>query len=162
LKKKASSPANGDKGSGIGALFHAGNLPQLRVEVTGKFFRGGFVMRALIVAAAGPRRDTDNRETWLRRAAKDAGVSFRQTKALYYEEIEPDPDSEAVRKFEAAAAARARRGAGDLAQKFESILEQLEQSTAVLDRGEMDALHRVAGKLRRAYGPGETPDFDPR
>ena len=109
-------------------------------------------MRSLIVAAAGPRLDTDTRETWLRRAADLVGVSFRQARAVYYGEIS-GPNCEAVRKFEEAAERRAREGAADLADQFECLVAQLIQGAAFLDRGEVDALYRVADKLRSAYGP---------
>ncbi|WP_316205770.1 hypothetical protein [Bradyrhizobium sp. SZCCHNS1012] len=109
-------------------------------------------MRTLIVAAAGPRLDTDTRETWLRRAADLVGVSFRQARAVYYGEVS-GPNCEAVRKFEEAAERRAREGAADLADQFDSLLAQLVPGAAFLDRREVDALYRVAGKLRSAYGP---------
>jgi hypothetical protein len=107
-------------------------------------------MRSLIVAAAGPRLDTDTRETWLARAAEVAGVSYRQARAIYYGE-NVKPDSDAVRAFEEAARERAREGAGVLAQRFDSIVVQLENEAAFLDRHELAALHRVAGKLRAFY-----------
>jgi hypothetical protein len=108
-------------------------------------------MRSLIVAAAGPRLDTDTRETWLRRAADSVGVSFRQARAVYYGEVS-GPDCEAVRKFEEAAEKRAREAGTDLADQFDCIVAQLAPFAAFLDRREVDALHRVAGKLRSAYG----------
>ncbi|BBZ94294.1 hypothetical protein BRDID11004_48030 [Bradyrhizobium diazoefficiens] len=108
-------------------------------------------MRSLIVAAAGPRLDSDTRETWLRRAADLVGVSFRQARAVYYGEIS-GPNCEAVRKFEAAAEQRAREGAAHLADQFDSLLAQLVEGAPFLDRREVDALYRVADKLRSAYG----------
>lgn len=114
-------------------------------------------MRSLIVAVAGPRLDTDTRETWLIRAAGLAGVSVRQTRALYYGEI-IDPDCGAVRKFEVAAERKFFAGAADLAQRFESMVVQLQQGAAFLDRGEVDALHRVANKLRNVYGAQPQPE----
>ena len=53
-----------------------------------------------------------------------------------------------------AARRKARNGAADLAQKFESLVAQLEHDAPFLARGEVDALHRVADKLRNVYGAG--------
>jgi hypothetical protein len=75
-----------------------------------------------------------------------------QARAVYYGEIS-GPNCEAVRKFEEAAERRAREGAADLADQFECLVAQLIQGAAFLDRGEVDALYRVADKLRSAYGP---------
>jgi hypothetical protein len=111
-------------------------------------------MRSLIVAAAGPRLDIDTRETWLARAAEIAGVSYRQARAIYYGE-NVKPDSDAVRAFEEAARNRARQGAADLAEQFDSIVVQLENGAAFLDRREVAALHSVAGKLRSFYADGQ-------
>lgn len=78
-------------------------------------------MRELVVAAAGPRLDTDTRDSWLRRAARNAGTSFRQTKALFYGEIN-DPHHRTVTKFREAAG---RHEARNLAAQFESLARSL-------------------------------------
>src|SRR5436190_20419068 len=46
-----------------------------------------FSGRDLVAAVAGPRSWSDTRQSWLARAARRAGISYRQTKALFYEEI---------------------------------------------------------------------------
>jgi hypothetical protein len=42
--------------------------------------------RALMVAIAGPRAESDTRGTWLGRAARRCGLSPRRAKALFYGE----------------------------------------------------------------------------
>lgn len=44
-------------------------------------------LRSLVAEVAGPRLPTDNRKSWLNRAARSAGVSYRQIKGLFYGEI---------------------------------------------------------------------------
>jgi hypothetical protein len=44
-------------------------------------------VRSLIATVAGPRSWSDTRESWLARAADRAGITYRQTKALWYGEI---------------------------------------------------------------------------
>ena len=66
-----------------------------------KFSRSRKV-RELVEAVAGPRMVNDTRETWLRRAARMAGTTYRQAKALFYSEI-TDPHHPTVTKFKEAA-----------------------------------------------------------
>lgn len=62
-------------------------------------------MREVVAVVAGPRQSTDNWETWLRRAARKANISFRQTKSLYYGEIN-DPHHRSARLMRDAAEQR--------------------------------------------------------
>lgn len=48
---------------------------------------GGVRMRELIATVAGPVLWSDNRQSWLARAARRAGISCRQVKSLWYGEI---------------------------------------------------------------------------
>lgn len=68
---------------------------------------------------AGPLLAGDTRESWLARAARRAGITFRQCKALYYGETSDPKVSVAIGVITAAQAAR--REAADLAQRFESL-----------------------------------------
>jgi len=78
-------------------------------------------MRELVAAVAGPRLDVDTRDSWLRRAARNSGASFRQTKALFYGEI-TDPHHRTVSLFREAAG---RHEARNLAAQFESLAHSL-------------------------------------
>jgi hypothetical protein len=102
-------------------------------------------MRELIVAAAGPRLDTDTRETWLRRAADIAGASYRQTRALYYGEISHGPTFE---KFKAAAVRDGRENAGRLAHQFDLLVAKLGRGNSAVSRDDLALLLRAARKLR--------------
>lgn len=48
---------------------------------------GDASVRELVASVAGPRSWSDTRESWLARAARRAGISYRQAKALWYGEI---------------------------------------------------------------------------
>ena len=101
-------------------------------------------MRELVRAVAGPRMDVDTRESWLRRAARLAGTSFRQAKALYYGEIN-DPYHRTVAKFREAAG---RAEAKNLASEFERLAISLGISDADFHSETIVALRNAAGALR--------------
>ena len=99
-----------------------------------------FSGRDLVAAVAGPRSWSDTRESWLARAARRAGISYRQTKALFYEEI-TDSNHRSARLLRDAAERLARVAAGlqqmdpefhhpsivvllDLARRIHSLEEQ--------------------------------------
>lgn len=103
-------------------------------------------MRSLVVEVAGPRLESENRERWLERAAGIVGVSYRAAKAVYYDEL--DPNCSVVKKFKAAAAERDREQAGNIAHQFEELVAKFERHAPVLARSEIDAVLRVAGRLR--------------
>ncbi len=52
--------------------------------------------KALLADLCGPREIHDSRESWLRRGARQAGLSYRQAKGIFYAEI-TDPENRAVR-----------------------------------------------------------------
>lgn len=83
--------------------------------------RKSLPMRELVAAVAGPILPSDNRESWLRRAARNAGASYRQAKALFYGEI-TDPHHRVVSIFREAAG---RYEARNLAAQFESLASAL-------------------------------------
>lgn len=80
-------------------------------------------MKELVAAVAGPRLVNDSRESWLRRGARNAGVSFRQMKALFYGE-NVNPHSRVARRVRKAAGLRE---AADLAERFEGFAVSLGQ-----------------------------------
>lgn len=100
-------------------------------------------MRELITAVAGPRLDTDNRDSWLRRAARLAGTSYRQARALFYGEI-TDPHHRTVSKFKEAAG---RHEARNLATQFESLAGALNARDSDFHRADIDALISAARAL---------------
>ncbi len=101
-------------------------------------------MRELIAAVAGPRQVTDTRDTWLRRAAKLAGTSYRQARAIYYGEID-DPHHRSVSKFREAAG---RHEARNLAAQFESLAHALDIRDSDFHSADRDALISAARALR--------------
>jgi hypothetical protein len=78
-------------------------------------------MRELVAAVAGPVLPSDNRESWLRRAAHRAGTTYRTARALWYGEI-VDPYHRSVTRFREAAG---RHEARNLAVQFESLAHSL-------------------------------------
>lgn len=72
-----------------------------------------------IEVIAGPMLAGDTRESWLARAARRAGITFRQCKGLFYGETD-DPKM-SVGICVVAAAQSAREEALQLASKFESL-----------------------------------------
>lgn len=106
--------------------------------------RSGGSMRELVTAVAGPRLDTDNRESWLRRAARNAGTSYRQAKALFYGEI-IDPYHSTVTRFREAAG---RHEAGNLADRFDSLAQALVIRDADFHQSDIAALVGAARALR--------------
>jgi hypothetical protein len=101
-------------------------------------------MRELVTAAAGPRLDTDTRESWLRRAANNAGASYRMAKALFYGEV-TDPQSPTARKFKEAAG---RHEARNLAAQFESLARSLDVRDSDFHSADIIALINAARALR--------------
>lgn len=62
-----------------------------------------YEMRQAIRPPRGPPRETDTRESRIARAARAAGISFRQAKSLFYREA-TDPKSSVVERVRAAMA----------------------------------------------------------
>ena len=104
----------------------------------------GATMRELIVAVAGQRQWSDTRESWLARAARKAGVSYRQAKAIYYNEIK-DPNHRSVRLM---------RDAAELAQQYEIIARGLNEVDAAINHDDVRALVYLAHTLRNLGKPG--------
>lgn len=128
-------------------------------------------MKRSIVVLAGPRGDSDTRESMIARAARRAGISFRQAKSFFYEET-TNP------RFGVVARVRAAIENANLAQEakaraeYEHVREQielLEQRLAALgaDLGGKDAPVRVQGLNRngspdRPMGEGRRSGQVPR
>lgn len=101
-------------------------------------------MRELVEAVAGPRTINDSRESWLRRAARLAGTTYRQAKALFYEEI-ADPHHPTITKFKEAAG---RHEARLLAEQFERLAVALDHRDTDFHSPEIAALLGAARALR--------------
>lgn len=99
-------------------------------------------MRDLIAAVAGPRSWSDTRESWLARAARKAGISYRQTKSLWYGEIK-DPFHRSARLM---------RDAAELAGRFEKIASCPLAASQVLGCPLLHAVSDTADKLRTVGG----------
>jgi hypothetical protein len=104
----------------------------------------GDTMRNLVAAVAGPRQWGDTRESWLARAARRAGVSYRQAKALFYGEI-IDADHRTARRMREAAG---QHEAEQLAQRFEALAGSLQSRDADFHGSDVAALVDAARALR--------------
>jgi hypothetical protein len=100
-------------------------------------------VRELVTAVAGPRTTNDTRESWLRRAARLAGTSYRQAKALFYSEI-TDPYHPTVTKFKQAAG----HDAIQLAEQFERLAVALDRRDSDFHGPDIAALLTQARALR--------------
>jgi hypothetical protein len=104
-------------------------------------------LRELVVAVAGPRKWSDTRESWLARASRKSGVSYRTIKSIYYGEIE-DPLHPAVRLLRYAA----RPHRFDLASRVERAARSMEQADPDFFEQDIAALVDVARALRGLGG----------
>lgn len=108
----------------------------------------------LIEAVAGARQWSDTRQSWINRAARRAGISYRAAKAIYYGEI-TDPEHRAVRRLVDAAGTNARREATELADKLDTIARGMRASDPDFHGADISALVYVARKLRNCFGTGD-------
>lgn len=99
-----------------------------------------------IGAIAGPMQIGDTRESWLSRAARRSGATFRQIKALYYGESADPRTSVAIGVL--SAAERARREASDLAARFESLAGAMNATDQDFYGEDVLALVHAARRLR--------------
>jgi hypothetical protein len=100
-----------------------------------------------LIAAAVPRSEFDNRKSWLSRAARAAGVSYRQARALFYGEIN-DEDHRTVTRFKRAAERQAKSDAARLADEFASIANGLAHSDPDFYGADIDSLRAACDALR--------------
>ena len=108
-------------------------------------------MHQSIRTLAGPRADSDTRETMLARAARRAGITSRQARALYYGEAK-DPKSSVVERVRAAIARNAKKAEADARTK---LIETADVGQLVAHAVEVDEdLRRevLALVLRRIAG----------
>lgn len=108
----------------------------------------GVRMREYIAAVAGPREWSDTRESWLARAARRTGISYRQIKAIWYGEI-TDPHHRSARLL---------RDAAELAGQYETIARSMNATDPDFHRQDMLALLDMARALRGLAGPRQGED----
>lgn len=87
-----------------------------------------------------------NRKNWLARAARRAGTTYRQMKALYYEENRDPKVSVALGVL--GAAEKARDEASDLASRFESLAGAMNAADQDFYSEDVLALVGAARRLR--------------
>ncbi len=101
-------------------------------------------MRNLVEAVAGPRTWSDTRQSWLNRAARRSGLSFRTIKGIWYGEI-TDESHAAIQLL--------RRTANDtspevLAQRLETLARGMVTTDANFYRADVRALIDAVRALR--------------
>ena len=110
------------------------------------------VMRELVEAVAGPRQWSDTRESWLSRAARRSGLSFRTVKAVWYGEIKDESHS-SIRLLRHAALQRTEA----LASRFETIARGMESADPDFYSAEVLGLINAARALRGLDRTGDDP-----
>ena len=106
--------------------------------------------RELIAAVAGPKGDFDTRQSWIARAARRVGISYRQARAIFYGEIQ-DPYHASVRRLHDAAAVKGRAEAAHLAQHYYSLASALRVSDPDFHRADIAACLDAARALQRIH-----------
>lgn len=106
-------------------------------------------MRELVATVAGPNEWSDNRKSLIAKAARQAGITFRQAKALFYGEI-TDPNHRSARLMRDAAERKAKTEATRLAEQFETIARSLGAVDQDFHRDTIAALISGARTLRGA------------
>jgi hypothetical protein len=105
-----------------------------------------------LIEAVTPRSVNDSRESWLRRAARLAGCSYRSAKSVFYQEI-TDPDHKTITKLRRAA----QHHANNLARQFELAAVALDHRDADFHLHDIDAFRAAAHALRK-LGVAEAED----
>lgn len=101
-------------------------------------------MRELVAAVAGPRTEWGGRDRWFDRAARLAGLTYRQVRAVYYGKI-TDPENIAIRKLKEAAG---KHEAQRLAEQFENLAVSLNMRDPDFHSPDIVALVSAARALR--------------
>ncbi len=107
--------------------------------------------KPIIEEVAGPMVAGDNHKSWLARAARKSGVSFRQICALWYGEIKDPKTSISIGVL--CAAEKARAEASALASQYEALAGGLNAKDADLYGSDVLALVNAARALRGQHRP---------
>jgi hypothetical protein len=113
----------------------------------------GRPMRELVAAVAGPREHSDTRQSWLNRAARRAGISFRSAKAVWYGEID-SPKHPSIRLLQHAAEKRAL----ELSKRFDTVARAMVTTDPDFYRADIAALVHAARTLRGVDSSGNDQD----
>lgn len=106
----------------------------------------------MIGAIAGPMQPGDTRESWIARAARKAGITYRQAKSLCYGETTDPKFSVAKSVLSAAEQAREeqrRRENIMLASRFETLAGGLNARDEDFNREDISSLLHAADLLRK-------------
>lgn len=109
-------------------------------------------IRELVAEVAGARSWSDNRKSWLSRAARRAGLSYRSVRALWYGEITDTSRAARLMRMTAERIA-ADREMKHLADKFEAMAARLRAKDADFHREDAASLCESARRLR-GLSPG--------
>ncbi len=101
--------------------------------------------RDLIAAVAGPKDENDTRQSWLARAARRAGISYRTVRAVFYGEIS-DPDHPCVRLLQL----EAQRRIVSAADRVEALARSMEKADPEFYAADVAALREAALSMRRS------------
>ena len=101
-------------------------------------------MRELVTAVAGPRGEWGGRDRWFEKAARLAGLSYRQVRAVYYGEI-TDPENISVVKLKEAAG---KYESERLAEQFDRLVMALQHRDEDFHREDINSLLVAARTLR--------------
>ena len=88
-------------------------------------------MQQAIRELAGPRSFGDTRESWLNRAARRAGISFRRAKAFHYGEVK-NPRVQDVEKVRNAVHSTPQRRTGAHTDELTELRARLERLEALV------------------------------
>lgn len=100
-------------------------------------------MRELVASVAGPLEYSDNRKSWLSRAARRSGLSYRTIKSIWYGEI-TDESHHSIRLLKHTADARTEI----LARRLETIARGMEATDSDFYRSDVSALIHAIRALR--------------
>lgn len=114
-----------------------------------KVVPGVMSVRELVALVAGPRAWSDTRQSWIARAARRAGISYRQAKSLFYGEI-TDRNHRSARLM--------RDAAQELAARYESIAAGMGAVDADFFEQDRAALIQLSRALRNLDVPGTHKD----
>ncbi len=106
--------------------------------------------RELVASVAGPFEYSDNRKSWLNRAARRSGLSYRTIKSVWYGEI-TDESHHSIRLLKHAANERTEV----LARRLETIARGMEQTDPNFYRPDVSALIHAIRCLRSLDSSGD-------
>jgi hypothetical protein len=104
--------------------------------------------RDLVAAVAGPRSFNDTRQSWLNRAARRAGLSYRTVRGIFYGEIDK-PDHPCVRLLQIEAKRRT-DAMDEIASRIETVARSMHKTDPDFYGADCAALFEAADNLREA------------